>query len=62
MRVGHFAIGLIGKRAAPRVSLAPLVLASMLADVLGFIFVIVGLEHWRVAFWMNLLRPLSTRS
>jgi membrane-bound metal-dependent hydrolase YbcI (DUF457 family) len=48
MLVGHFAIGLIGKRAAPRVSLGTLVLASMLPDFLGFVFIISGIEHWRM--------------
>ena len=48
MLVGHFAIGLIGKRAAPHVSLGTLVLASMLPDLLGFVFIITGQEHWRM--------------
>jgi membrane-bound metal-dependent hydrolase YbcI (DUF457 family) len=48
MLVGHFAIGLIGKRAAPHVSLGTLTVASMLPDLLGFVFIITGLEHWRM--------------
>jgi len=48
MLVGHFAIGLIGKRAAARASIGTLVLASMLADMLGFVFILAGLEHWRI--------------
>lgn len=48
MLVGHFAIGLLGKRAAPAVSIGTLTLASMLADMLSFVFVLIGLEHWRV--------------
>jgi membrane-bound metal-dependent hydrolase YbcI (DUF457 family) len=48
MLVGHFAIGLLGKRAAPAVSIGTLTLASMLADMLGFVFILMGLEHWRV--------------
>jgi hypothetical protein len=48
MLVGHFAIGLIGKRAAPHASLGTLTLASMLPDLLGFVFIIAGLEHWRM--------------
>ena len=47
MLVGHFAIGLLGKRAAPAVSIGTLTLASMLADMLGFVFILTGLEHWR---------------
>lgn len=48
MLVGHFAIGLISKRVAPQVSLGTLTLASMLADLMGFVFLITGLEHWRM--------------
>jgi membrane-bound metal-dependent hydrolase YbcI (DUF457 family) len=47
MLVGHVAISLLGKRAAPQVSLGTLTLASMLPDLLGFVFVLAGLEHWR---------------
>jgi len=48
MLVGHFAIGLLGKRVAPAVSMGTLTLASMVADMLGFVFILAGLEHWRV--------------
>jgi len=48
MLVGHFAIGMIGKRAAPQVSLGTLTLASMLPDLLGFVFIITGQEHLRM--------------
>lgn len=48
MLVGHVAVGLIGKRAAPQTSLGTLTFASMLPDFLGFVFVIAGLEHWRM--------------
>jgi hypothetical protein len=48
MLVGHFAVGLTGKRAAPAVSLGTLILASMLPDLLGFVFILTGLEHWRM--------------
>src|SRR5437867_2522228 len=48
MLVGHFAIGLIAKRATPRVSLGTLTFASMLPDLLGFVFIIIGQEHWRM--------------
>src|SRR5881397_3596571 len=48
MLVGHFAIGLIGKRAGPRVSLGTLTIASMLPDLLGFVFIMTGWEHWRM--------------
>jgi membrane-bound metal-dependent hydrolase YbcI (DUF457 family) len=45
MFVGHFAVGLAAKRAAPAVSLGTLVLAAMLADLLWCLFLIAGIEH-----------------
>lgn len=48
MLVGHLAIGLSAKRIKPRLSLGTLVLASMLADLLSCVFLIVGLEHVRL--------------
>jgi len=45
MFVGHFAVGLAGKRLAPSVSLGTLVLAAMLADLLWCIFMIASVEH-----------------
>ncbi|HUB79625.1 MAG TPA: hypothetical protein VMB03_12550 [Bryobacteraceae bacterium] len=44
MFVGHFAVGLAGKRFAPSVSLGTLVLAAMLADLLWCVFWIAGIE------------------
>ena len=48
MLVGHFAMALAGKRAAPTVSIGTLTLASMLPDLLGLVFILSGLEHWRM--------------
>ncbi len=45
MFVGHFAAGLAGKRFAPRVSLASLIFAGILADVLWIVFFPLGIEH-----------------
>ena len=53
MFVGHFAVGLAAKPAAPRVSLAALMLAAALADLLWIVFFTVGLE--RVAIEPGLL-------
>ena len=49
MLVGHFAVGLAGKRMEPALSLGTLVFAAMLADVLAFALVVVGVERFRVA-------------
>lgn len=45
MLVGHFAVGFVGKRIAPKVSLGTLVAASMLADLLWPVFIMAGIEH-----------------
>lgn len=44
MFVGHFAVGLAAKRAAPKVSLGTLILAAALSDVLWILFFPAGLE------------------
>ena len=54
MFLGHFGLGLAGKRAAPGVSLGTLFLATQWADLLFFPLALVGLEHFR-------LRPRATR-
>jgi len=45
MFVGHFAVGFAAKRAAPRTSAGTLLFGALLADLLVWIFVVVGLEH-----------------
>jgi hypothetical protein len=46
MLVGHCAVALAGKRAEPALSLGTLMAAAVLADLLGFVFILAGLEHW----------------
>jgi hypothetical protein len=45
MFVGHIGVGLAAKAAAPRSSLATLVLAAVLLDLLVWAFVVAGVEH-----------------
>jgi membrane-bound metal-dependent hydrolase YbcI (DUF457 family) len=45
MFVGHFAVGFAGKRWAPKVSLATLILAAVLADILWIVFFPIGIEQ-----------------
>ena len=45
MLVGHVAVGMLAKRAEPRVSLGTYVLAALLADLLVFAFLLLGVEH-----------------
>lgn len=46
MLIGHCAVALAGKRAAPGLSLGTLMAAAVLADLLGFVFILLGIEHW----------------
>jgi hypothetical protein len=45
MLVGHVAAGMLAKRAEPRVSLGTYVFAALLADVLVFAFLLIGIEQ-----------------
>lgn len=49
MFIGHFAVGLASKRWAPRTSLGYLLLAPLLLDLLWPIFVLLGIEQFRIA-------------
>jgi membrane-bound metal-dependent hydrolase YbcI (DUF457 family) len=46
--IGHYALGLAAKRAAPRTSLGTLFVAPTLADLLWPIFLLLGWEHAHV--------------
>jgi membrane-bound metal-dependent hydrolase YbcI (DUF457 family) len=48
MFVGHFGVGLAGKKAAPRVSLGTWFLAAQFLDLLWPIFLLLGWEHVRI--------------
>ena len=45
MFIGHFAVGLASKRAAPKASLGLLLAAPLLADLLWPVFLLLGWEH-----------------
>jgi len=45
MLVGHLAVGFISKRIEPKLSLGTCLLAPLLADLLLFVFVILGIEQ-----------------
>lgn len=47
MLVGHIGAAMVAKQAAPRLSFGTLVLASLVADILLFTFVLTGLEDVR---------------
>ena len=45
MFIGHFAVGLLAKGTAPKVSLAALILAALFADILWILFFVLGIEQ-----------------
>src|SRR5262245_38327576 len=49
MFLGHFGVGLAGKRLAPDVSLGTLFLATQWADLVFFPLALAGVEHFRIA-------------
>lgn len=59
MFIGHFAVGLASKRAAPGISLALLLLAPLLLDVLWPVFLLVGLETVRIDPGNTVVTPLD---
>ena len=46
--IGHFAVGFASKRVAPRASLAPLLAAPVLLDLLWPVFLLLGIEQVRI--------------
>jgi len=59
MFVGHFALGFAAKRATPRVSLAVLFLAALLADIIWPILVAAGIETVRIVPGITVVTPLE---
>jgi hypothetical protein len=59
MFIGHLALGLAAKRATPHVSLAMLLIASQLADMLWPVFVATGLEQVRIQPGITAFTPLD---
>jgi membrane-bound metal-dependent hydrolase YbcI (DUF457 family) len=59
MFLGHFAVGLAGKKLAPKVSLGTLFLAIQFMDLLWPILVLIGIEHVRVDPGNTAFTPLD---
>src|SRR5262247_2656056 len=59
MFVGHLALGLAAKRATPRVSLAVLIGAAQLADMLWPVLVALGVETVRIDPGNTAFTPLD---
>jgi hypothetical protein len=59
MFIGHIAIGLAAKQAAPRVSLGTWFVAVQLVDLIWPVMLLVGLEHVRIAPGITAFTPLD---
>lgn len=59
MFIGHIALGLAAKRLTPHVSLAALLVAAQLADVLWPIFIAAGIEQVRIDPGNTAFTPLD---
>ncbi len=59
MFIGHFAVGLAAKRAAPRLSLGVLFAAGLFADVLWPVLVALGVEHVEIVPGATVMTPLD---
>jgi hypothetical protein len=59
MFIGHFAVGLAAKRAAPRLSLGVLFAAGLFADVLWPVLVALGVERVEILPGATVMTPLD---
>lgn len=62
MFIGHFAVGMGAKAAAPKVSLGSLFLAAQLLDLLWPTFLLLGVEHVEIEPGITRLTPLDFTS
>jgi hypothetical protein len=59
MFLGHYAVALASKRAAPAVNLGVLILAAQFLDLIWPLFVLAGIEHLRIAPGNTAFTPLD---
>ncbi|HEY3203572.1 MAG TPA: hypothetical protein VGL03_07915 [Thermoanaerobaculia bacterium] len=59
MFLGHFGLGLAGKRLAPMLSLGTLFLAVQFADLLFWILALLGVEHFRISPGATAVSPFD---
>src|SRR5437867_11080197 len=59
MFIGHNAVAFAAKRVAPKTSLGTLMAAAMLLDLLWPIFLLLGIEHVRIAPGATRFTPLD---
>jgi hypothetical protein len=59
MFIGHFGVAFAAKRVAPETSLGTLILAAQLLDFLWPFFLLLGIEHVRIAPGITRVSPLD---
>jgi len=59
MFIGHYAVALAAKKAAPKTSLGTLVMSAQFLDLLWPLFLLLGLEHVRVEAGNTAFTPLD---
>ncbi len=59
MFIGHYAVALAAKKAAPRTSLGTLFMAAQLVDLIWPVFLLLGLEHVRIDPGNTAFTPLD---
>jgi hypothetical protein len=59
MFLGHFAVALAAKKAAPKLSLGTLILSAQFIDLLWPIFLLLGIEHVRIDPGNTAFTPLD---
>ncbi len=59
MFIGHFAVALAAKKAAPKASLGTLIAAAQLVDLLWPVFLLIGLENVRIDPGNTAVTPLD---
>ena len=59
MFIGHIAVGLAAKRAAPKTSLGTLLMSVQLIDLIWPVMLLLGLEHVRIDPGNTVVTPLD---
>jgi hypothetical protein len=59
MFIGHFGVGLAAKKLAPRTSLGTLFFAAQFLDLIWPIFLLLGIEHVRIAPGITKMSPFD---
>jgi hypothetical protein len=59
MFIGHFAVALAAKKAAPKISLGTLIASAQLVDLLWPAFLLFGWEHVRIDIGNTVVTPLD---